>query len=71
VGARAVVAGLHLHLVDVHAGLAGVVALEHGVREDAVAAHHGVVVQLGVHYLPHILAAGTCTWPRAEVPCIN
>lgn len=42
------VAALHLHLVDVHVGLAGVMALEDGVREDAVAAHHGAVVELGV-----------------------
>lgn len=48
--AGAVVAGLHLHLVDVRAGqlAAGVMALEDGVGEDGVAAHHGAVVELGV-----------------------
>ena len=39
---------LHLHLVDVHVGLAGVMAVEDGVREHGVAAHHGAVVELGV-----------------------
>lgn len=76
--AGAVGAGLHLHLVDVHAGLASVVALEDGVREHAVAAHHGPVVELAVEDLVSVavaaaavLAAGlasTCTGARADVP---
>ena len=51
------VAALHLDLVDVHVGLAGVMALEDGVWEHAVAAHYGAVVELGVQHLPAILGA--------------
>jgi hypothetical protein len=57
------VAALHLNLVDVHVGLAGVMALEDGVREHAVATHYGTVIELGVQHLPAILGARLArTW---------
>ena len=60
------VMALHFHIDDVHvAALADVVALKHRVREHAVAAHHGSLVCLGVHHLPHgvlrVIATFTCT----------
>lgn len=63
---------LHLDAIDVHVARAGVLALEDGVGEHALAADHGCFVKLGIEHLPAILWVGPDgTWNASRLLSSN